>query len=554
MIKYTGVTLPEQRVKLYELYLQALIESWNQARSLDDHPVGEPLSYEQTVAALAPLALWLRRENPEAGLAGREQLLAWLKAYYQGDEWGLPPGEARQRAETFLAGVNKYTNLLLERGEGQYGFLHLTLEEMLAAKGLARLYFADPEAACQQLQQYLPEARWRETLQLLVGEIGVRQQLPERAGALLEAILEFELPAGQAVLFAGEALLDTGPAGVSRPAARAVTGGLVELMQAPARPIRARREAGHILGRLGWRPDPAPDDLLLAPAGVEPDGLDAFRYVALASGPMWMGKYPVTNAQFARFIADGGYDQRDFWSDEGWAYRNGANPGLEKIKDKERRKSYEGWLAERPADKRNRPYYWDDTRWNNSLFPVAGLSWFEAEAYAAWLGRRVVIGPQQLAILGQRLAARLKSNLEIRLPAEAEWAAAMGGRGDYPWGDAFDPNHLNCAEAWAGRDLSDEQEWLNWVTSDEEARREATTTAVTTYPQGVSAAGLWDGSGNVWEWQLDIYDPKEQTRTLRGGSWNNNQRNARVSSRNHNQPDNFNNNIGFRVVVVPPLS
>jgi formylglycine-generating enzyme required for sulfatase activity len=38
---------------------------------------------------------------------------------------------------------------------------------------------------------------------------------------------------------------------------------------------------------------------------------------------------------------------------------------------------------------------------------------------------------------------------------------------------------------------------------------------------------------------------------LRGGSWNNNQRNARVSYRNNNQPDNFNNNIGFRLVVAP---
>jgi hypothetical protein len=39
--------------------------------------------------------------------------------------------------------------------------------------------------------------------------------------------------------------------------------------------------------------------------------------------------------------------------------------------------------------------------------------------------------------------------------------------------------------------------------------------------------------------------------TLRGGAWNNKQRHARVSARNHNQPDNFNNNIGVRLVVAP---
>jgi hypothetical protein len=45
--------------------------------------------------------------------------------------------------------------------------------------------------------------------------------------------------------------------------------------------------------------------------------------------------------------------------------------------------------------------------------------------------------------------------------------------------------------------------------------------------------------------------PGLSQKTLRGGAWNNNQRNARVSSRNRNQPDNFNNNIGFRVVAAP---
>src|SRR5262249_39664056 len=129
LIKHTGVVLPEQRVKLYELYLQTLIESWNLARSLDQYPVGESLRYEETVQVLAPLALWLRQENPTAGLVMQEQLEQWLTDYYHGAEWGLPRGEARQRGRTFLASVQQYSNLLLERGDRQYGFLHLTLEE-----------------------------------------------------------------------------------------------------------------------------------------------------------------------------------------------------------------------------------------------------------------------------------------------------------------------------------------------------------------------------------------------------------------------------------------
>ena len=72
LIKHTGVVLPEQRVKLYELYLQTLIESWNLARSLDQYPAGEGMNYEETVQVLAPLALWLRQGNPTAGLVTQE--------------------------------------------------------------------------------------------------------------------------------------------------------------------------------------------------------------------------------------------------------------------------------------------------------------------------------------------------------------------------------------------------------------------------------------------------------------------------------------------------
>src|SRR5262249_47293508 len=124
LIQHTGVMLPEQRVKLYELYLQTLIESWNLARALDQYPVGENLPYEETVQVLAPLALWLRQENPTAGLVTQEQLEQWLTDYYHGEEWKLPRGEARQRGRAFLEGVQRYSNLLLERGDRQYGFLH----------------------------------------------------------------------------------------------------------------------------------------------------------------------------------------------------------------------------------------------------------------------------------------------------------------------------------------------------------------------------------------------------------------------------------------------
>ena len=61
----------------------------------------------------------------------RADLERWLADYYR-DEWGMAPGPARAEAREFLVAVRRYSNLLVERGVDQYGFLHLTFEEMLA--------------------------------------------------------------------------------------------------------------------------------------------------------------------------------------------------------------------------------------------------------------------------------------------------------------------------------------------------------------------------------------------------------------------------------------
>ncbi|MBI1876893.1 MAG: SUMF1/EgtB/PvdO family nonheme iron enzyme [Chloroflexi bacterium] len=561
LIKYTGVSLPERRVELYELYLKTLIESWNQARALDKQPVGPFLPYGENVRILAPLALRLRQENPQAGLIGRSQLEQWLAEHFHGPEWGLPLGEARQRADQFLASIEKYTNLLLERGERQYGFLHLTLEEMLAAEGLALLADADWAAALASMRRYLLDPAWRETLLLAVGAVALLRRNPKTAGDILLYWLETPVApetTGQPALLAGEALLDVGRHSVVRPAGQTVLAAPVAPTQSAACPTRARREAGSLLGRLGWRPDPEPGDLLLATAGDGPTGLDAFRPVEISRpdrsarpvrSNIWLGKYPVTNIQFARFITDGGYERREFWSDDGWAWRTG-------IYDSKAPDYLQDWLKDRPSDRRSQPFWWTGSKWNNPIFPVVGVSWFEAEAYGRWLTEQLTAGGQLLA-LQKQLAGSGPSpisnlSLAVRLPSEAEWAAAMSGQGDYPWGNTFDPVCLNCAEGWFGREFKDDQEWQDWVGSEAESWREAGTTAVTTYPQGASPNGLWDGSGNVWEWTAQV--DKDGRVPLRGGSWLGIRRIARVSSRYVNHPDAFYYLIGFRCVVAPDFS
>jgi formylglycine-generating enzyme required for sulfatase activity len=112
-----------------------------------------------------------------------------------------------------------------------------------------------------------------------------------------------------------------------------------------------------------------------------------------------IAKYPLTNAQFRLFVKAGGYDQRQWWTDEGWAKRES-----------------EGWTE---------PRYWQDTKWNQDNYPVVGVSWFEVVAYGLWLSE----------VTGEA----------ISLPTEQQWQRAAQGDTNraYPYGDKFDSNKCN---------------------------------------------------------------------------------------------------------------
>ena len=195
LIKRQNVELPNRRVILFELYLKTLISAWSKARALDKKPVGPLLDYLQTIAVLGPLALWLRQENPTAGLVAEERLIEWLTQFFMGEDWGYKRGEAAKEAREFLDSVHTYSNLLLERGPGRYGFLHLTLEEALAARGLVKLSQLKLEDSLNVMREHLNDATWRETILLAVGVWGLVREEPRRAGEVVRAILKMDCAA-----------------------------------------------------------------------------------------------------------------------------------------------------------------------------------------------------------------------------------------------------------------------------------------------------------------------------------------------------------------------
>ena len=170
-------------------------------------------------------------------------------------------------------------------------------------------------------------------------------------------------------------------------------------------------------------------------------------------------------------------------------------------------------------------------------YPVLYVSWYGATAYCQWLGS------------------------QYRLPTEAEWeyAAGNGSRHTkYSWSNG-DPSGKK------GGNISDKtakQKYSSWP-----AFESYTDGYIYTAPVGQYDAndfGLFDMSGNVWEWCSDWYDadyyknssskdPKGPTtakdyRVLRGGSWYTDPENCRVANRSGYSPNDRDNVIGFRVV------
>ena len=215
----------------------------------------------------------------------------------------------------------------------------------------------------------------------------------------------------------------------------------------------------------------------------------------------FLDRYPVTNRQFYQFAASGGYAQMSLWDKSIWT-------AVLDLVD----------CTGMPG-----PRYWQHGHFlpGEENHPVVGVSWYEACAYARWLGKR--------------------------LPTDPEWVKAgswpvplcstVRMQRKYPWGDTMD---LKCANLWGsgpGRIV-----------------------AVDQFPGGVSVGGVYQLIGNVWEWAGGNFRAGDHPsgelilpvpmKSIRGGAFDtyfDNQATCQFQSGEN--PLQRRHNIGFRCAV-----
>jgi len=226
----------------------------------------------------------------------------------------------------------------------------------------------------------------------------------------------------------------------------------------------------------------------------EPFSLDNERPAHVVDVPaFWIGRVPVTNAQWQEFVVAGGYDEPQWWSATGWAHRTEATLARPKYW------TGDGTLIRFGAEE---PIAADE--------PVQHISYYEAEAFAAWSG--------------------------ARLPTEIEWEKAcawdpsLGRRRAWPWGSAEPTPELANLGGTALRPAS-----------------------VGAYPASASAYGAEQMIGDVWEWTSSDFEPwpgftpmiyrqysepffGPDYKVLRGGSWAVASSTIRPSFRNWDYP------------------
>ena len=199
--------LPQRRVELYETACVTLLRDWHLERGT---PKGAVIDDVKATSLLGPLALHIH-ENRASGFLSKgetERILGTILARDRGEKnLDQPSLETQEAVQDFLKTVREHSGLFVERGEGLYGFMHLTFEEYFTARQLV----SSATRARAQILERLHQPRWREPILLAVGSLS--KQFYDDTQDILRAILgassPYETVLHRDLLFAADCIGDS---------------------------------------------------------------------------------------------------------------------------------------------------------------------------------------------------------------------------------------------------------------------------------------------------------------------------------------------------------
>jgi formylglycine-generating enzyme required for sulfatase activity len=533
--KYHGARLPERRVDVLDEIVDLLLGFWRAQQTMADAErlavddgTGKPRRLEEAVSVKRQRLSYLAYQMQINHRVDVDTTIAtdWIAAYLKERERVRDEDTACQWAADFLVNSHEHSGLLAELEPEKYSFVHKSFQEFLAATWLVNRNEVIPTTLAHL------EDDWWEPILLLAGahprlSEGFRGDLIDE---LLDRFAAQKQPA--ALQLAGKLAVDMGET-LPGPQHERVETALLSVLTGVTLPAKERAAAGRILGRLG---DPRPEVMTL----------EGMRFCFVPQGSFWMGNgekahqvslpdywlglHPVSNAQFAAFVKDGGYADSVWWGEA-------KEAGMW---------SEAGFKGRNDEQLRSKPMIFKNPAFSLPNHPVVGVSWYEALAFTRWLEARA------------RENGWLPDGLRLCLPVEQEWEkAARGGlslpeqpvlcslaqivpplapsqsdnpapRRGYPWVGEFNKENANTFETKIGA-----------------------TSALGCFGGGMGPYGHLDLSGNVWEWQENWWSEKREGKGLRGGSWGYALDRGHCSFRHRSDPGGRNDLISLRCALSP---